>query len=137
VLTIMSARQSFASAVAKECVLWRLLQVLERPDSSEVSSEASEVSAALQASKRTVLSWSVLEALSSSPAVALQIASSSAWLELLGVLAGYSGFTKIWTARIGAAKTMSRLLWDPATGSSISTLMQIHGGSFLDYLTRN
>jgi hypothetical protein len=67
-------------------------------------------------SKRKLLSWSVLEALSSDPQVAMQIVASSAWIELLGVLVGYSEFTKVMSARSGAAKTLSRLLWDPATG---------------------
>lgn len=119
ILSIMSSRKPFADAVARESVLWRLVQVLERPDASENLTESSEVSASGQASRRKVLGWSVLEALSSSPAVASQIVSLGTWIELLGVLAGYSEFTKVWAARSGAAKTLSRLLWDPATGSAI------------------
>jgi hypothetical protein len=47
----------------------------------------------------------------------MKLVESTAWLELLGILVGYSGFTKIWIARIGSAKTLSRLLWDPKTGA--------------------
>jgi hypothetical protein len=60
--------------------------------------------------------WLLLESLSSTPSVATKLVESSAWLELLGILVGYGGFTKIWIARMGAAKTLSRLLWDPKTG---------------------
>jgi hypothetical protein len=63
--------------------------------------------------------WALLESLSSSPSVAQKIVESSAWLELLGILVGYTEFTKVWIARVGAAKTLSRLLWDPKTGQSI------------------
>jgi hypothetical protein len=61
----------------------------------------------------------LLESLSSSPAVADKIVESSAWIELLGILIGYNEFTKVWIARAGAAKTLSRLLWDPKTGPVI------------------
>jgi hypothetical protein len=119
-ISIMCSRQSFAGAVARESALWRLVQVLERPDPTESSSEFSHnVSGSQEAPKRKILSWSVLEALSSSPVIALQIISSGIWLELLGVLVGYSGFSKSWATRSGAAKTLSRLLWDPATGPKI------------------
>lgn len=116
----MSSKQSFAAAMVKEATLWRLLRVLERPDPSEISEFSSGAPAkADEASKRKILSWSVLEALSSSPAIALEIVTSSIWLELLGVLVGYSEFSKAWSARSGAAKTLSRLLWDPSTGPAI------------------
>jgi hypothetical protein len=63
--------------------------------------------------------WALLESLSSSPSVAQKIVESSAWLELLGILVGYNEFTKVWIARVGAAKTLSRLLWDPKTGQTM------------------
>ena len=125
ILSIMSSRKSFADAVAREAVLWRLVQVVQRPDASENVTESSEVDASGHTSRRKVLGWSVLEALSSSPAVASQILSSSTWIELLGVLAGYSEFTKVWAARSGSARTLSRLLWDPTTGSAIGTQTRV------------
>lgn len=117
ILSIVSSRQAFAVAVARERVLWRLLRVLERVDGSENAEELSDGATTGRYVKRKLLSWSVLEALSSNPQVAVQIVSSSAWVELLGVLVGYSEFTKLMSARSGSAKTLSRLLWDPATGS--------------------
>lgn len=80
-------------------------------------SSVRERPSAQTASERKVRGWLVLEALTSSNSVAAQILSSCGWLELLGVLVGYSSFTKVWTARIGAAKTLSRLMWDPVTGA--------------------
>jgi hypothetical protein len=117
-LNVVSPRQCFADSVAKEGALWRLLSVLERPDDNEGTTRGSSEQM-LKATQRKVQGWSVLSALSSSPSIATKLISSSGWLELLGVLAGYSAFTKSWTARTGAAKTLSRLLWDPVTGPLI------------------
>ena len=99
--------------------LWRLLVVLERTEPSE-SAESNHESSV---SRRKSQAWSVLEALSSSPSVANKILSSSCWIELLGVLVGYAMFTKVWVARLGAAKSVSRLLWDPKTGALAGTLL--------------
>ena len=63
--------------------------------------------------------WMLLESLSSSPSIASKIVESTAWLELLGILVGFKSFTKTWIARTGAAKTLSRLMWDPKTGPVI------------------
>lgn len=65
--------------------------------------------------------WDILESLASSQPIATIILRSSAWLELLGVLVGFSKFTQLITARVGAAKVLSKLLWDPNTGPSAST----------------
>lgn len=66
--------------------------------------------------------WTLFESLSSSPSIAPMILESSAWIELLGILVGYSEFTKVWIARVGAAKILSRLLWDPKTGHTLGML---------------
>jgi hypothetical protein len=68
-------------------------------------------------SDRSIRAWTVLEGISSSPSVVNCILTTSGWLELFGVLVGYANFTKRWSSRIGAAKTLSRLLWDPNLGS--------------------
>jgi hypothetical protein len=118
-LTILSPKQQFADAVAVQGALWRLLWVLERLDSREKKQEYQDSNQSPGGHidiLRKQRGWSLLESLSSSPSVALKLIESSAWLELLGILVGYSGFTKIWIARIGAAKTLSRLLWDPEMG---------------------
>lgn len=130
IFSIVSSRQAFASAVARERVLWRLIKMLERADSSENEEELPN-GATGRVSKRKLLSWSVLEALSSNPCVATQILASSYWVELLGVLAGYSEFTKVMSARSGAAKTLSRLLWDPTTGPRTCTCI-LCGRYYLD-----
>lgn len=97
--------------------LWRLVAVLARAEPHEESSEPAKDSTDSQAlSQRKVRGWSVLEALSSSPSIAVQILASSVWIELLGVMVGFKSFTKVYAARLGAAKTLSRLLWDPAVG---------------------
>lgn len=127
ILTTLSPKQQFADAVAVQGALWRLLWVLERPDAAEESQE--EYSDGGKGSDghvdilRKQRGWTLLESLSSSPSIALKLVESSAWLELLGILIGYSGFTKIWIARIGAAKTVSRLLWDPKTGPLLGTII--------------
>jgi hypothetical protein len=46
---------------------------------------------------------------------------SSGWMELLGIIAGYESFTKLFSSRIGSAKTLSRLLWDENTGPLAGT----------------
>jgi hypothetical protein len=95
--------------------LWRLLWVLERSDARE-DADAKKQTGDHSDMLRKQRGWMLLESLSSSPSIAMKIVESTAWLELLGILVGYSGFTKIWIARIGSAKTLSRLLWDPKTG---------------------
>jgi hypothetical protein len=110
----MSSKQQFADAVSREKCLWRLFRVLERPQNNEHQDKVEAGSEEDEPRKRH--GWLVLEALSSSPSIAMQLFHTSGWIELLGVLVGYSKFTRIWSARVGAAKTLSRLLWDPATG---------------------
>jgi hypothetical protein len=121
ILYSLSSKQSFADAVTRENSLWRLLRVLERPepneDGAEISYRSDLSTSSLDTSQRMVRGWSVLEAISSSPSIAACILATTSWVELLGVLVGYSEFTKLWAARIGAAKTLSRLLWDPKLGS--------------------
>lgn len=121
ILYALSPNQSFADSVTKENTLWRLLQLLERlepnEDGVEGTDRSNEAATSLDVSLRKTRGWSVLEALSSSPSIATCLLSTSGWLELLGVLVGYSEFTRLWDARIGAAKTLSRLLWDPKMAS--------------------
>eukprot|EP00934_Nitzschia_sp_Nitz4_P000945 Nitzschia sp. Nitz4//scaffold10_size219509//158366//167608//NITZ4_001449-RA/size219509-augustus-gene-0.252-mRNA-1//1//CDS//3329532983//945//frame0 len=118
VLAILCPKEQFANAIARQGALWRLLWLLERPDSSdEGKSSTSDL-------LRKQNGWMYLESLSSTPSVASKIVESSAWLELLGILVGYAEFTKTWVARTGAAKTLSRLLWDPKTGPVIAPLIQ-------------
>lgn len=120
-MSLVSSKQGFANAVAQQGALWRLLWVLERPGEQEESSDPT-VNESQVEMLRKQRGWALLESLSSSPTVADRIVESSAWLELLGILIGYSDFTKVWIARAGAAKTLSRLLWDPKTGSTIGKL---------------
>lgn len=126
ILYSLSPKQPFADAIAGKNVLWRLLQLLERPEPDEEMQSDEDTSNTLDksqaASKRKSRAWGILEALTSSPSIAGQILSTTAWIELLGVLAGYSSFTKLWIARAGASKTFSRLLWDPSTGAQAGTL---------------
>jgi hypothetical protein len=116
----LSPKQPFADAVAREGALWRLLWVLERADSADKSDGSDDAKQQSTESQNDILrkqrGWLLLESLSSTPSVATKLVLSSAWLELLGILVGYGGFTKIWIARMGAAKTLSRLFWDPQTG---------------------
>lgn len=119
ILASLSAKQQFADAVARERTLWRLLCILERPEATEDSEETESVTSSIDlqpASERMLRGWATLESLTSSPSIAHQLMTTSGWMELLGVLVGYDSFTKIWTARLGAAKSLSRLLWDPSTG---------------------
>lgn len=113
----MSPKQPFADAVARQGALWRLLWVLERQEA--IDADESNNSAHTDDQhiiKRKVKGWALMESLSSTPSVASKLMESSGWLELLGILVGYAKFSKMFAARVGAAKTLSRLLWDPRTG---------------------
>mmetsp|Transcript_6988 Transcript_6988/g.16332 ORF Transcript_6988/g.16332 Transcript_6988/m.16332 type:complete len:3227 (-) Transcript_6988:18-9698(-) len=121
ILSILSPKQQFADAIAAQGALWRLLWVLERSDATENGGANTSEQIDVLRKQR---GWALLEALSSSPSVAFKLVESTAWLELLGILVGYGGFTKAWTARTGSAKTLSRLLWDPATGPKLGPLLQ-------------
>lgn len=121
ILAAVSPKQGFADAIVREGSLWRLLRVLEQ---AEGASEAGEDGAKLQKlAIRQQKGWALLEALSSSPSVALQLVRSSGWLQLLGIVAGYSKYTKSWASRQGAAKALSRLLWDPQTSQITGTFL--------------
>jgi hypothetical protein len=119
-LTVCS-QHTFANAVVRETSLWRLLDLLERPEPNETVDDEVDTSKSrdsfVDVSLCTIRGWTVLEGLSSSPSVVSDLLSTSGWVELLGVLVGYSKFTKRWTSRMGAAKTLSRHLWDPNLGS--------------------
>ena len=110
--------------MASQGALWRLLWVLERSDAREVTASSDQKKQSSQNQTdilRKQRGWQLLESLSSTPSIASRLVDSTAWLELLGILVGYANFTKIWVARIGAAKTLSRLLWDPKTGPLAGT----------------
>ena len=113
------AKQGFVNAVAEQGALWRLLSILERPGGSEEKSINSQGQNDLLKKQRV---WTFLESLSSSPSIALRILESSSWLELLGILVGYSKFTKVWIDRSGACKILSRLLWDPKASQTLGRL---------------
>jgi hypothetical protein len=113
ILSYLSPAQFFADAVVSDATLWRLIRLLERKEPNEPAAggESDEM-----LSKRKTRAWSVLEALTSSPSIAAEILASTAWLELLGVIVGHQAFTRLFSSRLGAAKTLSRLIWDPAIG---------------------
>jgi len=141
ILSLMSPKQHFADSVSRQGELWRLLQVLERPETtakqedvndtdqmfSQVQSKEEgdrEAASALTTAKRQERGWAFLESLTSTPSIASTLVRSSGWLELLGILVGYAHFTKLWAGRYGSAKTLSRLLWDPKTGAIAGPLLQ-------------
>ena len=114
ILDLLGPKQLFADAVTRENV--------ERPEANESTPDDLRLSDGSHLHQRKDRAWPILEALSSSPSMASAILLSANWIELLGVVVGYTKFTKLWTARVGAAKTLSRLLWDPRTGSIAGTL---------------
>lgn len=114
ILSALSKTRTFANAVASQGSLWRLLGVLERSD--EVNDIVKDNRPIIIATRKQK-GWSILESLSSTPSIANQLVRSSAWLELLGIVAGYRYFSKSYESRLGAAKILSRLLWDPQTGT--------------------
>jgi hypothetical protein len=125
----MSPKEPFANAVSKQGALWRLLSVLERPDPIETQTTAeSSGTEDREIIRRKVKGWALMESLSSSPSVATKMIESSCWLELLGILVGYAKFSRMWAARLGAAKTLSRLMWDPQTGPSTGMTRQMQDG---------
>jgi len=151
ILLLLSPKQPFADAVAQQGELWRLLQVLERrgqesssnaiddsilddsqlqaldeDGSTFVQDEATgmkEAALALATATRQKRGWSLLESLASSPSIAYALVKTSGWLELLGILVGYKHFTKLWSGRQGAAKSLARLLWDPKIGVTAAPLL--------------
>lgn len=120
-LSILTSKQGFVNAVAEQGTLWRLLWILQRKDGDGPDNASSDLQGENDILKKH-RGWGFFESLSSSPSIAKKILESSAWLELLGILVGYSEFTKVWTARSGAAKILSRLLWDPQTGQTLGRL---------------
>ena len=122
----MSPKRAFADAIIASEILPRLLYILS---SCDTSIEQSDITKDLDVNEKDDSlntkeklqdrSWSIMEKLCSSPSLASMVLSSSAWLELLGIIAGYAPFTKSYTARKGAAKTLARLFSDPEGNARI------------------
>ena len=116
----LSSRQGFADCVARQGILWRLIQILEEPEDTD-----GDLNSLDQTSipKRKLTGWAMLEAMSAYGPVTSLLLESSSWLELLGVLCGYQGFTASFFSRLGAAKALSRMLWDNTASSRLSSLL--------------
>ena len=115
---ILSSKQGFANSIAKQNSLWKLLKILEVPEQADVNNFDSK-----SVAKNKVTGWSMLESLSAYGAVTSLLLQSTCWLELLGVLCGYKGFTTSFFSRVGAAKALSRMLWDNVTGMGTYTVI--------------
>lgn len=111
----MSPKKGFADYVAI-CgpTLRRLLTKLEFDDSESLG-ESDRIKEENMQRRR----WLILENLASISSVANVFVASSVWLELLGIIAGFFKFTKLHLSRQGAAKVLTRLIWDPSTGTVI------------------
>ncbi|GMH66879.1 hypothetical protein TrRE_jg7825 [Triparma retinervis] len=134
ILSLLSPKQQFADAAKGE--LWRLLLVLEKKegdegmgaddgsDSTQTKEEGEEASKnAKKLAKRQQKGWGILEALTSTPSVALALVETSGWVELLGISVGYNRFSRAYASRDGATKALGRLLWDPKTGTIAAPLI--------------
>ena len=116
----LSTKQGFADTIARVQCLWRLFLILEAPEDTDGEANNFE---STTASNRKRTGWSMLEALSAYGPIASLLYQSSCWLELLGVLCGYHGFTKSFHSRVGAAKALSRMLWDKTTGGELLSFL--------------
>jgi hypothetical protein len=79
------------------------MDILERPDPDEkigVVEKVSYSNTSTDTDRHTSIGWAVLEGLSSSPSIVRYLLSTTGWIELLGVLAGYAKFTKCFSARV-------------------------------------
>lgn len=136
----MSPKKSFADAVADAgSSLRKLLTMLELHESSIPCEEkVRDCDKVMQdkddqrpgySPEKILQQWLILETLASTPSVAKALVNSSAWLELLGIISGYFKFTNLLSGRQGAAKTLSRLLWDPNSnsiaGKKLDNLLQL------------
>ncbi len=111
----MSPKKGFADSVAN-CgpTLRRLLTKLEFDDSESLG-ESDRIKEENMQRRR----WLIVENLASISSVANVFVASSVWLELLGIIAGSFKFTKLQLNRQGATKVLTRLIWDPSTGTVI------------------
>eukprot|EP00551_Chaetoceros_affinis_P011437 CAMPEP_0203680424 /NCGR_PEP_ID=MMETSP0090-20130426/39233_1 /ASSEMBLY_ACC=CAM_ASM_001088 /TAXON_ID=426623 /ORGANISM="Chaetoceros affinis, Strain CCMP159" /LENGTH=1702 /DNA_ID=CAMNT_0050548483 /DNA_START=284 /DNA_END=5392 /DNA_ORIENTATION=+ len=118
IFLLMSPKKTFADSIGNfGAALRELLSILEFHKTSTSTEE--------DTSQSQQQKWLILESLtSSSPLVSNTLVASSAWLELLGIIVGYSKFTKHLVGRQGAAKILSRLLWDPSSSSVAGSLLQ-------------
>ena len=137
ILSLLAPKQQFADACKGE--LWRLMAVLEKregatggegadkgedDDAKQTEEEGHEASrSAKKIAKRQQKGWQILEALTSTPSVALALVETSGWIELLGLCVGYNKFSKAYASREGATKALGRMLWDPKTGASVTPLI--------------
>jgi len=112
IINVLMARKIVVDAFISSGAIIRLLSLLERREDANVEDTA----------KRQRVGWNQLEALVSSDTTITFILGSSGWLELLGILVGYAKFSTSFPSRLGAAKALSRLLWDPTTGADLSKL---------------
>ena len=110
----MSSKKFFADAVGHQSGVIRSLisTILSHQQNSDI--ETNEITN-IYHTKWLKQKWLILESLAKSPAVAGALVKSSAWLELLGVVSSYDKFSSTAVGRIGAARTLARILWDPVT----------------------
>ncbi|GMH90851.1 hypothetical protein TL16_g11886 [Triparma laevis f. inornata] len=132
ILSLLAPKQQFADACKSQ--VWRLLRVLEKREEgageeggggeSQTAEEGDAASkSAKKIAKRQQKGWQILEALTSTPSVALALTETSGWLELLGICVGYNKFSVAYASREGATKALGRLLWDPKTGTLAQPLI--------------
>ena len=112
----MSSKKFFADAIGQHSqVLRKLISIVVSDHGKDGDSGASGGPGNFEDTKWLEQKWSILEALAKSPVVAGALVKSSAWLELLGVICCCDNISSLSAGRMGAARTLARLLWDPIT----------------------
>lgn len=108
----MSQKKTFADSVSScSGVIRTILTIIESETSDKSPDENSNGN--LHQQRR----WLILENLACTPSVANVLITSSVWLELLGIITCYFHLCFIDMNRRGAAKVLSKLLWEPTTSS--------------------
>ena len=68
--------------------------------------------------KRRESCWKIFDCLISFPSIAVVTLQTGTWLELLGIVSGFSKFTSLLSSRVAAANILSCLLLNADVGSS-------------------
>jgi len=136
----MTSRQSFADAIVRQGQLWRLLEILHQQDDIEIEASANnfgpgqndgtgdksmDSKSIINYMNRRRRDWDFLDSLAANTSIAQTILRSGIWLELLGIIVGYSNFTKLMVARLGGAKVLYKLLWDPENGAYLGKFAMV------------
>lgn len=118
ILASLCTKESFADAISRQGELWRILKVLCSLGEDRHEGEEN------LAKRAYVNEWDLFESLATTPSIIYTLMKTIGWVQLLGIIVGYSKYSSKREARIASASILFQLLVDPKFGFLISSLLE-------------